>query len=95
MTGLFQVCVRFSIETESLYTAVERIDDYIENCPHEVDPKKKLKAPPKSWPNKGSIKLEYFVRNRNKVLKEISLQTFSCFEKVAMLNSFFFIQILC
>lgn len=77
MTGLFQVCVRFSIETESLFTAVERIDDYIENCPHEVDPKKKLKSPPKSWPNKGSIKFKHaYMRYRDglpSVLKDVSI----------------------
>lgn len=77
LTGLFQVCVRFSIETESLFTAVERINDYIVNCPHEVEPDKRVDVPQRSWPDKGSIKFKRaYMRYRDglpSVLKNVSI----------------------
>ncbi|XP_076803641.1 ATP-binding cassette sub-family C member 5-like [Clavelina lepadiformis] len=58
MTGLFQICVRFSVETESYFTSVERINEYINDCPSEVEPGKTFKKPPKNWPQKGEIRLQ-------------------------------------
>lgn len=55
MTGLFQVCVRFSVETESYFTAVERIVEYIHACPSEAPRKIKGSRPPKTWPSQGKI----------------------------------------
>jgi len=57
MTGLFQICVRFSVETESYFTSVERITEYIKSCTPEEPPNKQLKPPPsRNWPDRGEIK---------------------------------------
>ncbi|XP_077967877.1 ATP-binding cassette sub-family C member 5-like isoform X2 [Styela clava] len=55
MTGLFQVCVRFSVETESYYTSVERVVEYITGCPSEAPRKIKKSRPPQEWPSRGEI----------------------------------------
>ena len=56
MTGLFQVCVRFSVELESYFTSVERINEYIKNCPSEVPSDMSLDSVAKDWPEKGEIR---------------------------------------
>ena len=55
MTGLFQVCVRFSVELESYFTSVERINEYILTCPSEAAGQKLTKQVSKQWPDKGEI----------------------------------------
>ncbi|XP_076803635.1 ATP-binding cassette sub-family C member 5-like isoform X2 [Clavelina lepadiformis] len=76
MTTLFQVCVRFSVETESYFTSVERINEYIKQCFSEVEPGKAFKNPPEDWPQNGEIKFESVsMRYRPKlplVLKRVS-----------------------
>ena len=58
LTGQFQICIRFKITLESVFTAVERVMDYVNNCPHEVDPKSKAEFTPvpPSWPHEGGIR---------------------------------------
>ena len=55
MTGIFQVMVRFSIETESYFTSVERIVEYIKTCESEVSAVKAVTSVSKSWPQEGAI----------------------------------------
>ena len=56
LTGLFQVAVRFSVETESNFTSVERINEYITECEPEARDEDKLKNVPSTWPSAGNIK---------------------------------------
>ena len=54
MTGLFQVMVRFSLETESLFTSVERIHEYVLECPNEEEGKQ-FKSISDQWPESGDL----------------------------------------
>lgn len=58
MTGLFQVCVRFSVETEAYFTSVERVVEYIRGCPSEAPRRINKNRPPKEWPARGEIVFE-------------------------------------
>ena len=57
MTGLFQICIRFMIETESLFTSVERVRDYITKCPSERPHIVEDNRPSPDWPKGGDIRL--------------------------------------
>jgi len=60
-SGLFEVCVRFSVETESYFTSVERICEYIKICnPEEPSDKTIMRPPSKDWPEHGGIWCNYF-----------------------------------
>jgi len=61
-TGLFQFCVRFSVETESHFTSVERICEYIKTCiPEESTNKVIIQKPPsEDWPGHGEIRYNDF-----------------------------------
>nr|XP_026695465.1 multidrug resistance-associated protein 5-like [Ciona intestinalis] len=77
LTGMFQVCVRFSVETESYFTSVERVNEYITTCPSEQPVDKQTKEIPKNWPHKGEIRFKNIcMRYRPDlplVLKNVSL----------------------
>ena len=53
MTGLLQIAIRFGLETESLFTSVERIKEYI-NEPTD-DERSQKQNKPTSWPQSGDI----------------------------------------
>ena len=55
MSGLFQVMIRFSLETESLFTSVEGINEYVTDTPNEENDQSKKENPPDQWPKTGSI----------------------------------------
>jgi len=48
------------IETESLYTSVERVRDYIINCPSERPHIIDDNRPNPKWPERGEIRLAAF-----------------------------------
>uniref|UniRef100_H2YWQ0 ABC transmembrane type-1 domain-containing protein n=1 Tax=Ciona savignyi TaxID=51511 RepID=H2YWQ0_CIOSA len=58
ITGLLQIFVRFLIELQAMYTSVERVRDYITNCPAEASGTSTLVSPPPSWPEYGRIKFQ-------------------------------------
>ncbi|XP_078526662.1 ATP-binding cassette sub-family C member 12 isoform X2 [Lissotriton helveticus] len=53
--GLLQICVRMATETESRFTSVEQILDYILTCVPEAFNQVKIVQAPKDWPTKGKI----------------------------------------
>ncbi|XP_032892371.1 multidrug resistance-associated protein 9-like [Amblyraja radiata] len=60
LTGLFQMCIRMAIETESRFLSVERIVEYIQTSASET-PLHTIKSDvPKNWPNCGAIKFENY-----------------------------------
>ncbi|CAG2100169.1 unnamed protein product, partial [Medioppia subpectinata] len=77
LTGMVQICVRLSADTESYMTAVERVLEYtaikpeaeLESTP---DPK-----PPKNWPQMGEIVFKdmslQYNESSHKVLKNINV----------------------
>ncbi|XP_078256552.1 ATP-binding cassette sub-family C member 12-like isoform X2 [Rhinoraja longicauda] len=77
VTGLFQMCIRMGIETESRFLSVERIMEYIQTSASET-PRNAVKSDvPKNWPNCGAISFEnYQMKYRADtpiVLKELNL----------------------
>ena len=50
------MCVRFSVELESYFTSVERINEYIQTCPSETNEEEELDTVAESWPEKGEIR---------------------------------------
>ncbi|XP_078483628.1 ATP-binding cassette sub-family C member 12 [Ciona intestinalis] len=78
LTGLLQVHVRFLVEVQALYTSVERVRDYITNCPSESTSVIAESTPPKVWPTHGKIKFENIsMRYRNglpEVLHNVSFE---------------------
>uniref|UniRef100_F6Q5Y8 Uncharacterized protein n=1 Tax=Ciona intestinalis TaxID=7719 RepID=F6Q5Y8_CIOIN len=58
LTGLLQIHVRFLVEVQALYTSVERVRDYITNCPSESTSVIPESTTSKMWPKHGKIKFE-------------------------------------
>lgn len=60
LTGLFQMCIRMAIETESRFLSVERIVEYIQTSASETPCHTVKSDVPKNWPNCGAIKFENY-----------------------------------
>jgi len=80
LTGLFQVCVRSSVETESNFTSVERINEYITDCQPEEEQDEdhgKLSVS-QNWPQEGALSFQSaslrYRENLPLVLKSLSLE---------------------
>ncbi|XP_064638747.1 ATP-binding cassette sub-family C member 5-like isoform X2 [Lineus longissimus] len=58
LIGLFQFTLRMAFETETRFTAVERIDEYIKYLKSEAPSVIKTNRPPNNWPAEGHIKFE-------------------------------------
>jgi len=56
MTGMLQLFVRYAIEAESLYTSVERLQEYVDCCSSEGDSVPADNRPPENWPAGGKIR---------------------------------------
>jgi len=84
-TSLFQLTVRYSVETESYFTSVERICEYIKTCnPEEPTNKTIIQPPSKDWPDHGEIRWECSASENQKFtlrpIDLLSLQLFTwCF----------------
>ncbi|XP_030650146.1 ATP-binding cassette sub-family C member 5 [Chanos chanos] len=76
LTGLFQFTVRLASETEARFTAVERIDHYIQSLTLEAPARIKNKAPPPDWPQEGEVVFDgtemRYRENLPLVLKKLS-----------------------
>ncbi|XP_069463152.1 ATP-binding cassette sub-family C member 12-like [Ambystoma mexicanum] len=76
--GLLQICVRMATETESRFTSVEQIMEYILGCVPEASTQAKVVPAPEGWPTQGKITFKnYQMRYRENtpvVLKGLNLK---------------------
>ena len=55
MSGLLQITVRLTAETEAIFTSVERLVHYIDNLKQEAPSSIPEKKPADDWPREGSL----------------------------------------
>lgn len=67
LSGLFQYSVRLALETEGRFTSVERVVEYIDKVPQEVDGKDVVEVN-KEWPPEGQLELKDVVMRYNSAL---------------------------
>ncbi|GAU88871.1 hypothetical protein RvY_01490-1 [Ramazzottius varieornatus] len=67
LSGLFQYSVRLALETEGRFTSVERVIEYIDKVPQEVDGKDVVEVN-KEWPPEGQLELKEVVMRYNSAL---------------------------
>lgn len=65
LTGMLQYVVRQATEVEARFTSVERLQEYIKDCPSESPRRVQNAQIPQDWPMKGSITFQdYKMRYR-------------------------------
>ena len=57
MSGLLQITVRLTAETEAIFTSVERLVHYIDNLKQEAPNSIPEKKPADKWPAEGSLSI--------------------------------------
>ena len=57
MSGLLQITVRLTAETEAIFTSVERLVHYIDNLKQEAPSSISEKKPADDWPGEGSLSM--------------------------------------